>query len=117
MLDDFINDSFRALPWPRLSSSAGYDDVESTKLAIKEITSSVKSWKSYGYNECVLVPGDLIVSASLHPTLYPSTYVEKTENPLENLLGFSALIGTVLFQDKYGLIFCGGRTSVPFSRL
>jgi hypothetical protein len=55
---------------------SGYD-VESTKLAIKEITSFVKSWESYGYKEFVLVPGDLIVSAKLLPTLYPSTHVER----------------------------------------
>jgi hypothetical protein len=86
---------------------SGYD-VESTKLAIKEITSFVKSWESYGYKEFVLGPGDLIVSAKLLPTLYPSTHVERIENPLQNLLVFSALIGTVIFQDKYRLIFCGG---------
>jgi hypothetical protein len=51
--------------------------------------------------------GELIGSAKLHPTVYPSIYVERIENPLENFLGFSALIGTGLFQDKYGLIFSG----------
>jgi hypothetical protein len=49
--------------------------------------------------ECVLVWGDLIVSAKLHPTLYSSNYVERRELSGKSF-GFSALIGTVLSQDK-----------------
>jgi hypothetical protein len=33
--------------------------------------------------------------------------MSRGKNLLANLLGFSASIGTVLSQDKYGLIFCG----------